>query len=320
MSERHTTEHVDEAELRELVRHTLSADRVLAIDDHLAECEACRTRAAAIGGVSSALLEATDDLRGFGPEALEEQPQPASTVYRYLSLAAAIILLALAPFAIARWWPGAPEPASSSIAGLDQLSVDQRARVESALTAGVVDLPPVLVDLIKQPEVLMGQSPSPAFQLTAPLMTVTLSDRPVFRWQPMPGADDYTVAVFDADLKPVAGPATVTDTTWTPPQALTRERDYLWQVTARRGATAVTVPAPPEPFARFRIMDAAAAADLERLTRATPQSHVVLGIMLTQAGARQDALEQLRQVASTDPYAQVAERTTERLAAVSRPR
>jgi hypothetical protein len=60
-------------------------------------------------------------------------------------------------------------------------------------------------------------------------------------------------------------------------------------------------------------MDQATAEFLERLLRAAPDSHVLLGILFTQAGARPEAEAHLRQVPETDPYAPVASRTLERL-------
>ncbi len=321
--------HLDDVELREFVRHTLPADRVLAVDDHLTECEACRTRAAAIGDVSTALSEVTDELGALESDddlpAVESAPfirtsTAHTSSYRYLSLAAAVTLVVLAPFAVSRWWPAAPSPAVLSLPGMEQLGAGRRALVEAALERGSAEAPPTLTDLVTQREVLMGQNASPAFALIAPLMTVTPSDRPTFRWEAMAGADDYTIAVFDADLQTVSGPTTLTQTTWTPPQALPRDRVYIWQVTARRGTESVTVPMSPQPFARFRIMDAETAAEIDTLTRLTPQPHLVLGLALTQAGARQDALDHLRQVQPTDRHAAVAERTVAHLESIVRPR
>lgn len=321
--------HLDDVELREFVRHTLPADRVLAVDDHLAECETCRARAAVVGDASTAMVEVLDvlraadsagELQAAGSTAFGTQPTRYRASYRYLAVAAAIALLVLAPLALSRWWPATPPPVASSLPGLEQLSAGRRALVESALAAGVAEAPPALVELVAQPEVLMGQNPSAAFALIEPLMTVTLADRPAFRWQPMTGADEYTVAVFGDDLQPVADPVTVTQTTWTPPQALPRDRVYLWQVTARRGAESVTVPLSPQPFARFRIMDAATAADLDGLRRLTPPPHLILGLALAQAGARQEALEHLRQVPAADPHVQVVERTVAHLETLVRPR
>lgn len=310
--------HPDDAELRAFVRHALPADRTLAVDDHLAVCEPCRARAAAIGGASSALVALSVDLES----AAREPAPPAERAWRapagrWLPLAAAVAIFALASIAGWRWWLASPAPEAPAIAGLERLSVERRARVQAALDAGVADLPPRLLALRQEPEVLLGAGAAPTFRLTAPLTTVTVGDRPEFRWQPIPGARAYTIAVFDDDLQPVAGPATVTETRWTPPQALVRDREYLWQVTAAVGAATVTVPAPPEPLARFRVMDAATAAALDAVVGAAPEAHLVLGLALAQAGARQEALDRLRLVPDTDPNAAVAQRTVRRLEALA---
>jgi hypothetical protein len=147
----------------------------------------------------------------------------------------------------------------------------------------------------------------------APLFATTVSDRPEFRWDAFPEAEAYTVAVLDEDLQPVAGPVTLTATTWTPTEPLARDRSYVWQVTARRGNESVTVPAPPSPPARFRVMDEQEAELLERVSRAAPDSHLLLGILYTQAGARHEAESHLRQVPPGSPHASVAFRTLREL-------
>jgi hypothetical protein len=64
-------------------------------------------------------------------------------------------------------------------------------------------------------------------------------------------------------------------------------------------------------------MDASTAAMLERVSRAEPESHLLLGILFAHAGARAEAEAHLRQVPPTDAYAAVSQRTLERLQRVS---
>jgi hypothetical protein len=310
------TTHPDDAALRAFVRHALAADRTLAVDDHLAACEQCRARAAALGDASAALIALSLDLEA----ATREAAAPVAGAWRapsgrWLTAAAAVAVVAFASIAGWRWWAMPPEPAPS-IAGIDRLSAERRARLQAALDSGVADLPPPLESLRQDREVLLGADTAPVFRVMTPLTTVTVSDRPEFRWQPMSGATAYTVAVFDVRLQAVAGPATVVETRWTPPQALPRDREYLWQVTATVGATAVTAPSPPQPLARFRVMEATAAAELAAAAGAAPGAHLVLGLALAQAGARQEALEHLRLVPDTDPHAPVARRTARALEAL----
>lgn len=349
--------HLTDADLRAFARHALPADRLLAVDDHLAACEACRQRAADAGRVAAGIaalrtdtlaLDAhlsEDDVERFvtGALSIGERADMAAHVEdcalcrgevddlrRWVArrvrrrwpiyagaAAAAVLVLTLA-------WPWitahvAPAPAGTSgiaIAGLEQLSDDRRAQVRAAVQAGAVDLPAWLDDWSDDTERLMGAPPgADAFRLTAPVMTGVVDVRPTLRWTALTDADDYSVVVLDEDLRPAAGPATLPGTIWMPPAALERGRSYVWQVTARRGAQTVTAPTPPAPMARFRVIDAAAAAEIARVADAAPQAHLLLGILLAQAGARDDAACHLRQVPPDDAYRPVAQRTLEHLGA-----
>jgi hypothetical protein len=231
----------------------------------------------------------------------------------YFAAAAVLVLLLLTPFAVSRWFQGRQPGVETSLSGIDTLSDGERAGVHAALQAGVAELPASSARLSAGSDVLMGGSPPEGFRLIAPLQTVTVSDRPVFQWEPLTGAAEYAIAVFDADLRQVAGVAGVMATVWTPPQPLARGQSYAWQVTARRGRESVTVPAPPAPVARFSVMEEKTAATIQRISRAYPQSHLLLGILETQAGARTEAALHLSQVPDTDSYAALARRTLERL-------
>jgi hypothetical protein len=345
-------EHPSDAELRGFVGHTLAGKRVIEVDDHLAVCDVCRTKAASIGRAGAKLVDLAADVLMVDAHLTDEQLQQyvgdqrrdgrdrlvrhvaqcetcgravndlqrwaaaSSTPRRRVSLAAAaaVVVLLLSPFAISRWFAGDSPRETPSIAGLDLLADDQRTRVTEALRAGVAEPPPILTAMMTGAEVLMGTAGTQAFRLTTPLATVTVTDRPTFRWDALPGAVEYVIAVFDGELRPVAGPITLSETEWTPSEPLARGGSYVWQVSARRGASSVTVPTPPAPPARFSVMDAATASDVERMSRVAPDAHLLLGLVLAQAGARQDAEVHLRQVPADDAYSHVAQRTLERLA------
>jgi anti-sigma factor RsiW len=344
------SEHLSEPELRGFVQHTLEADRVLAVDDHLAVCGSCRERAAAIGRPRTKLAEMSADLLALEGHVSEDEIQhylestlassDRARVDRHLAecdvcareidelkkwtlvrsrnrtlayAAAAIAIVVLIPLGV---WRELRNPDfGASLPGLEALPSDQRAAVRAALSEGVAELPPSVTEWATSSETLMGGQPRPAaaFALVAPLYTVTVSDRPEFRWRAFPEADGYTIALFDEDLNPVMDPVTLAETSWTPSELLARDRWYVWQVTARRGDESVTVPAPPAPFARFRVMDERTTALLERVSRAEPDSHLLLGILYTQAGAREEAEVQLRLVPPSNPYASVASRTLQHL-------
>jgi hypothetical protein len=348
-------DHPTDAELREFVGHSLAADRLIALDDHLAGCELCRSRAARLGNAAAHVVELrtdvlaleshlteqeldrlatgtlTPDDRRCGERHLAECASCASEAadrrrwaaspsrrpsHLYLAAAAAIVVLVLVPFAVSRWSADDQPAVQVSLAGLDQLPAEQVANVRAALSAGVAEPPAWIVNANRQQTLMGTPTVETSFELTAPIRTATLSDRPEFRWTPLPGADAYTLAVLDTNLAEVIAPVKVTRPAWTPPQPFARGVAYVWQVTAHRGRDSVTVPAPPAPMAGFRVVDQAAADAIERVTRTRPRAHVLLGILLAQAGALPEAEAHLQQVEATDPHAGVARRTLERLQSV----
>lgn len=177
-----------------------------------------------------------------------------------------------------------------------------------------MSLPSFVADLQGSREVMLGPSrPSPTFNLVSPVGTAAPDDRPVFEWQPLPGAEDYVVEVFDEQGTPVASARSVRDTTWMPTTALPRARNVVWQVTGRRADGTVTAPAPPAPPARFRVLDAASAETLRRSETAHPGSHLLLGILNMQFGVVDRARWHFERVAADDPHADVARRSLKRL-------
>ncbi|MFI5006333.1 MAG: zf-HC2 domain-containing protein [Solirubrobacterales bacterium] len=346
--------HLADAQLEGYARRTLPPMDLLAVDDHLAACDACRSRAAALAGVEGALADlrggllpieshlsdaqvveyAAGEPSGAANASLDAHLEACPTCARevrdmrafarrrpgrrggaYAAAAAALIALATASLMLWRSSPAPERPAEppTRLAGLETLPAEQRQRVLAALGAGVAEPAPGLADLSGAPEALMGASPAGSFRLIEPLATFTVSDRPTFRWEPAPGADAYTVSLFDESLRPVAGSPAIRRTDWTPDEPLPRGRTFLWQVAARRGAETVAAPAPPALPARFRVLDENTAGLLGAVARDHPESNLLLGILYAQAGARDEAAAHLARVPPTDPLYETARRTLERV-------
>src|SRR6185295_17472601 len=116
------------------------------------------------------------------------------------------------------WAQAADERTLPGLATLE--AADQR-RVRDALAAGAAEPPPWIADLTGAREVLMGRpAPPNGFAPEAPVATAVLTDRPRFQWQPLPGAESYTVEVFDEDLRPVTASPPLSGTEWVPEQGL----------------------------------------------------------------------------------------------------
>jgi anti-sigma factor RsiW len=346
-------DHPSDAAIEGYTDGTLEPSELLAVDDHLAACEACRGRAVAFARRArpvpdlpmemlpvdshltdtqvAALVDGTLDasetaaagahLRACTPcaeevEALRTWARGKSGArripYALAAAAAAAFLAFLVPAAL-RWQAEARTP--PSLAGLERLPAAERERVQQALDRGAAVPPARVARLGSASEVLMGSAPRESFRLVAPLATAVVSDRPEFRWEPLTGADAYTVSVFDEALHPVAESGPVAGTSWSPGKAIPRGRVYVWQVTAYRGPQPVSAPAPPAPLAKFEVVDETTARLLDETARAHPDAHLLLGILYAQAGARNDAIAQLAQVSGTDPHVEVARRTVSVLGA-----
>jgi hypothetical protein len=282
--------HLSDEDVQAYALGGLSADARAAADAHTAACAVC--------------AEQVRELAAWVPP--RRAPRVALAV-------AAAVLLALASAAA---WRIAHRDASRApgLPGFAALPSAQQQQVRAAIAAGVASPPPLLAELAGEPEVLMGAAPEPPpFALVSPVATAVVTDRPHFAWHPLGGWAAYTVAVSDERLRPVATSGALAATEWTPEVALPRGRTYVWQVTARRGDATVVVPSAPAPAARFLVLDAETAGRLEALDAAHPGSHLLLGIVSLQAGARDDARRHLLAVPATDPDAALARRTLDAL-------
>ncbi len=348
------TAHLTDAELRAFAAGVLAPDDLLRADDHLAQCDRCRSAATVLNGLSGRITMwheqlsdpvathlSDDDLVLLAQGRLPADAR--ETVLRHLNecvtcaaqadelrkwaagptarwhwsraaVAAAVVLAVLVPAAM--WQARSRRTAApSSLIGLDTLAADEQARVRTALDTGTVSLPAFVDQITPTREVLMGPAARvDGFELRTPIGTGVIDDRPQFRWQPLERADGYVVTVFDEQSNIVAHSSMITATEWTPSAALVRERTYVWQVAAHRGAQTTTAPTPPSPPAKFHVVAARSADILQRLERDHPQSHMLLGILNAEAGVVDVAAAHLRQVPANDANVAAARRLLDALA------
>jgi hypothetical protein len=191
--------------------------------------------------------------------------------------------------------------ADGSVSGLPTQDPALRTAVVGAFH-GLLPAPQGLAPLQTGRSTLMGGSEGPpAFAPQAPLGTRVATDRPTFRWGRHPQARSYEVTVYDQDLEKQAASGPVAGTEWQPARPLKPGRMYLWQVAAQTSHGRVTVPAPPEPEARFEVAARELLADVERRRSAAPGSHLVGGLVLVEAGLLDDAEVELDALAAENP-------------------
>lgn len=190
-----------------------------------------------------------------------------------------------------------PEPA----APVSPMTPDERAIVSRVNETGRLELPAAIVELAGSVGTLLGPSRerSPLSPI-APAATAVLSARPVFSWQPLPGTISYTVAIFDERFVEVARSPRLKAPTWTPATDLPAGRTLAWQITAELATGSVSGPAPPQPEARFRVIDTATAATVVDQLARLANEPLALGILLAQAGLFEEASRVLTRAAA-DP-------------------
>ncbi len=365
------TDHLSDEIVKGYRAKSLPVSELLAVDDHLAECEACRRRAGAdaagsawaqieaqlragpvldvrhlsYGQISSyvdetlpadqraaarlhlaecdACTREVKDLQGFAQQ-FERAPIPIRARRSWTwggaaAIAAAMLLAAVLWKSPAPHGPvkGTPAARLTLQDGSGSLGLDSRGRlfgsaagadpeaVKSALESGrlALAIPP---GVQTKSSVLLGpETPQATFRVLNPVAEAVTADRPRLIWEALTGATGYQVQIFDTDYQPVAGSSVIPATTWQPEKPLKRGRIYAWQVVAIRKGDRITAPRTPQPEARFQVLDEATATRIQAARSAPNPSHLALAILLAQAGARQEARQELAELARRNPNAPI---------------
>ena len=262
---------------------------------HVAECDLCAGEVADLRAFQNELRErprAPLEIRGGKPV----DPRWRFRISgKWIAVAAAVALAAEIGFWTWLHRRVSPAPLAANATAALQASLPPFERA------------PLLDRLISPPGALLGApGAGPQFELTGPLGTAVLDDRPVFRWKPLAAGATYVVAVFDEAFQKVAESPALETTAWQPDRPLPRGVVLNWQVTARSGGATVHAPLPPAPEARLEVLPAADAGAIEATRRARPGDHLGLAALLVKAGALDDAAAQLDQAdpQAAEPYRQ----------------
>lgn len=180
-----------------------------------------------------------------------------------------------------------------------------------ALRDGQIPHPPRDPALSSGRETLLGPETSDDLAAVRPINEVVLETRPRFQWKSGDATARYVVQVFDEDFRLVMASPAISDTFWTSSAALERSRLYSWQVTASSSSGSQVAPRPPQPQARFRILSATDAEDIQRAREMTPVSHLLLGLVFSRKGLFNDAEKEFRMLLAENPDSPVAKRLHE---------
>jgi hypothetical protein len=196
------------------------------------------------------------------------------------------------------------------LSDVDALPPAYRRMIERALTNQRLERSPLLAGM-RRPEITPrgeADARNGEFSVIEPVGTVTLSDRPTFRWSRLDGATGYVVEIYDEKFNLSLTSQQVIDSLWTPAQPLKRGAIYYWQVKPTKDGRTFKSPRPPAPQAKFRVLDETRANELERARRDYGSSHLTLGLLYAKAGLLDEAESEFRALLKANPDSALAQR------------
>lgn len=334
--------HLTSEQTAEYVDKNLSDDELQYVTDHVSSCEQCAFAVDDLRAFRNQIAPSLD--REYGPLNVTPVVRESSWRQRFASLfrvspmpAFGAAALAVVLFSFIAWivWrapreekqevvaapspslqpsPSAvpsveaqPEPAPV-VAQLNDGPVPPAYQelVKKTLTSQRIERSSQLQGLTRPSSSLMGGNESGReFSLLAPVGTVLTSDRPAFRWSKFEGASGYVVEVYDDQFKLVMSSPEVTSVSWTATQSLPRGKVYSWQVKATKDGQEVTVPRPPAPQAKFRVMDQGRLKEIANAKRAYGSSHLTLALLYAEAGLVSEAERELRTLQRANPQSEI---------------
>jgi hypothetical protein len=200
------------------------------------------------------------------------------------------------------------------LSGADSLPPSYQELVKKALTSQRIERSSQLQGLTRPPSALMGGNDQVReFSVIEPAGIVLMSDRPAFRWSRFEGASDYVVEIYDEQFKLVMSSPQITTLSWAVTQPLPRGRVYSWQVKAVKDGQETTVPRPPAPQAKFRVIDQNKANELAKAKHAFGSSHLTLGLLYAEAGLLREAENEFRLLQKANPQSEIVRKLLRQL-------
>ncbi len=280
---------------------------------HLEDCPSCRAD--------------VDDLRAFRKE-LASVPEPPRVIAlpvrtaafyqrREWQIAAALLVAAGLGFYV--WKARQPAETALRIKLSDdggRIGIDGKGRlltphvyppaysagVLHAVETGTLEVPAAYSGARGRTEQLLGPNDSHAqFELDAPVRVAVETVTPTFRWQALPNATSYRVAVYGPGYRAVNESADIAATEWTPTLQLLRDSSYTWTVRAKLAGNSVLAPVPPAPEARFRVISASEASEIAQARRDFPDAHLLLGLLYARMGLVPESRRELEALQKANP-------------------
>jgi hypothetical protein len=341
--------HLTSEQTAEYVDTNLVGDELQFVTDHLSSCEQCAFAVDDLRAFRNQIAPSLD--REYGPASAEPVVRE-SWQQRFVSLfrvspvpafgAAALAIIALLFVGWAVWRmpkkeneelviirpnpPSVPSPSVAPslevqpepvpvVAQLNDGAVPPAYQelVRKALTSQRIERSSQLQGLTRPPSSLMGANEGGEFSVLGPAGVVLMSDRPAFRWSRLEGATGYVVEVYDEQFKRVMASPEITTLSWSATQSLSRGHVYSWQVKAVKDGQEVTVPRPPAPQAKFRVVDQGSFNEISTARRAYGSSHLTLALLYAKAGLLNEAEQELRLLQRANPQSEIVRKLLRQL-------
>ena len=171
------------------------------------------------------------------------------------------------------------------VTGLDEASEKTRQYIAQAALSEQIEPADILRHLSGEQSGLRGNDDNPQrFGLLYPVRSVVTEDRPVFRWENLPGASSYRIYVLDANGNQVGQSEELlpTQTQWKAPAALRRGQIFSGVVSAVVDGAKIISPLASAPEMKFAVLSAADFQELTSLKESN--SHLALGVFYARTG------------------------------------
>ena len=192
------------------------------------------------------------------------------------------------------------------VTGLDQASENSRHYVARAALSEQVEPADVLRNLSGEQSGLRGNdNGEQEFKLLYPVRNVVIEDRPVFRWESLPGVSSYQVYVLDANGKQVDQSEDLPPNRiqWKASARLHRGQIFSWVVMAVVDGKKVVSPSASAPEVKFAVLSTANFQELARLRKSN--SHLALGVFFARVGLLDQAEREFQNLIKLNPESEL---------------
>lgn len=199
------------------------------------------------------------------------------------------------------------------VLGIENLTPDVKLLITAALADGKLGAQNLVGVASRNSVTLKGNSEDDEFAVTGPVGTLIRDDQPIFRWQALKGAKNYTITVVRRGQVVVATSGPITATEWQPAAGqLQPGIIYQWGVGAERAdGTLASAPGPTEPQARFKILSPSRVEQVERIASRYSRSSLALGVIYAREGLIDDAERQFTLLLQQNPKSPLARKLLE---------